>query len=131
MALPCNMCATSAIRHMKSIFARHGIPTVTVLQLYGEYDFQHVTLSPLYAQSNGKAEKGVHIIKQLLKKTQISNSATYLELLSILSYRTSPLEHGMSPAELLMGWRLRHNSIHCTKETRWDKNGINCKRGKK
>ncbi|KAK1796050.1 hypothetical protein P4O66_009145 [Electrophorus voltai] len=29
--------------------------------------FQHVTSSPLYVQSNGKAEKGVHIVKQLLK----------------------------------------------------------------
>ena len=63
-----------------------------------------MTSSPLYAQSNGKAEKGVHIVKQLLKKAQESNSDPYLAL---LSYRASPLEHGMSPAELLMGRRLR------------------------
>jgi hypothetical protein len=63
-----------------------------------------VTSSPLYAQSNGRAEKAVHIVKQLLKKAQESNSDPYLAL---LSYRASPLEHGMSPAELLMGRRLR------------------------
>lgn len=69
-----------------------------------EYDFQHVTSSPLFAQSNGKAEKGVHIVKQLLRKAQDSGSDPYLAL---LSYRASPLEHGKSPAELLMGRRLR------------------------
>lgn len=59
-----------------------------------------MTSSPLYAQSNGKAEKGVHIVKQLLKKAQDSSSDPYLAL-------SLPLEHGMSPAELLMGRRLR------------------------
>ncbi|KAA8577518.1 hypothetical protein FQN60_009173 [Etheostoma spectabile] len=69
-----------------------------------EYDFCHVTSSPLYAQSNGKAEKGVHIVKQLLKKARESDSDPCLAL---LSYRASPLEHGLSPAEILMGRRLR------------------------
>lgn len=63
-----------------------------------------MTSTPLYAQSNGKAEKGVHIVKQLLKKAQESHSDPYLAL---LSYRASPLEHGLSPAEILMGRRLR------------------------
>ncbi|XP_056158097.1 thyrotropin receptor-like [Lampris incognitus] len=59
---------------------RHGIPNTVVSdnrpcfnskewQKFAEqYDFRHVTSSPLYAQSNGKAEKGTHILKQLLKK---------------------------------------------------------------
>ena len=51
------------------------------------YDFNHVTSSPLYAQSNGKAEKGVYILKQLLKKAADSSSDPYLAL---LSYRASP-----------------------------------------
>ncbi|KAL7868194.1 hypothetical protein SRHO_G00095780 [Serrasalmus rhombeus] len=66
------------------------------------YDFQHVTSSPLYVQSNGKAEKGVHIVKRLLKKAKDSNADPYLAL---LSYRASPLEHGISPA--LMRRKLR------------------------
>lgn len=32
------------------------------------YGFEHVTSSPLYPQSNGLAEKGVQIVKRLLKK---------------------------------------------------------------
>ncbi|XP_049342057.1 uncharacterized protein LOC125806165 [Astyanax mexicanus] len=70
---------------------------------------EHVTSSPLYAQSNGKAEKGVHIVKQLLKKAKDCNADPYLAL---LSYRASPLEHGMSPAELLMRRKLRTTLPH-------------------
>lgn len=127
MALLPSMSATSVIRHMKSIFARHGIPQIVYSDngpcysckefqdFAREYDFQHVTSSPLYAQSNGKAEKGVHIVKQLLKKARDSNSDPYLAL---LSYRASPLEHGMSPAELLMGRRLRTTIPHTAQKKR-------------
>lgn len=116
MALLSNMSATCVVTHMKSIFARHGIPQIVYsdngpcyscreFQLFAEeYDFKHVTSSPLYPQSNGKAEKGVHIVKQLLKKARDSKADPYLAL---LSYRASPLEHGRSPAELLMGRQLR------------------------
>ena len=125
MALLQNMSATCVITHMKSVFARHGIPQIVYsdngpcysckeFQSFAEeYDFQHVTSSPLYAQSNGKAEKGVHIVKQLLKKAKDSNSDPYLAL---LSYRASPLEHGMSPAELLMGRRIRTTLPHVEKQ---------------
>lgn len=116
MALLSNMSATCVITHMKSIFARHGIPQIVhsdngpcyscrEFQLFAqEYDFKHVTSSPLHPQSNGKAEKGVHIVKQLLKKAQDGKADPYLAL---LSYRASPLEHGKSPAEILMGRKLR------------------------
>ncbi|KAI3354718.1 hypothetical protein L3Q82_004511 [Scortum barcoo] len=90
MALLQSMSATYVITHMKSVFARHGIPQIVYsdngpcyscreFQSFAEeYDFQLVTSSPLYAQSNGKAEKGVHIVKQLLKKAKDSNSGPYL-----------------------------------------------------
>lgn len=70
----------------KSIFARHGIPHTVMSdngqcfnskewQVFAEvYDFKHVKSSPLYAQFNGKAEKGGHILKQLFKKASDSNS---------------------------------------------------------
>lgn len=53
-----------------------------VARLATQYDFKHVTSSPVYAQSNGKAEKGVHILKQLVKKAADSNSDSSLALLS-------------------------------------------------
>uniref|UniRef100_A0A8C5EM65 Integrase catalytic domain-containing protein n=1 Tax=Gouania willdenowi TaxID=441366 RepID=A0A8C5EM65_GOUWI len=107
----CYMC----YQHTKSIFARHGIPQIVhsdngpcysckeFKDFAEEYNFRHMTSSPLFPQSNGKAEKGVHIVKQILKKAQDSGSDPYLAL---LSYRALPLEHGKSPAELLMGRRL-------------------------
>ena len=110
MALLPNMSATCVIKHMKSIpqivYSDNG-PSYSCKEFQNfaeDYDFQHVTSSPRYAQSNGKAEKGVHIVKQLLKRAKESGSDPYLAL---LSYRASPLEHGMSPAEILMGRRLR------------------------
>lgn len=50
-------------------------------------------------QSNGLAERSVRNIKSMLTKA----GDPYLAL---LSYRTTPLHNGFSPAELLMGRRL-------------------------
>nr|AAI24691.1 Zgc:153522 [Danio rerio] len=116
MALLTNLTSTCVITHAKSIFARHGIPQIVVSdngpcfnckewqKFAAQYDFKHITSSPHYAQSNGQAEKGVHILKQLLKKAADSDSDPYLAL---LSYRASPLQRGFSPAELLMKRKLR------------------------
>ncbi len=116
MALLANLSSTCVITHAKSIFARHSIPHTVVSdngpcfsskewqKFAVQYDFKHVTSSPHYAQSNGQAEKGVHILKQLLKKAADSDSDPYLAL---LSYRASPLQCGLSPAELLMKRKLR------------------------
>ncbi|KAK5892302.1 hypothetical protein CesoFtcFv8_012692 [Champsocephalus esox] len=54
----------------------------------------------MFAQSNGEAERHVQTVKQLLKKAK----NTYLAL---LAYRATPLANGHSPAQLLMGRRLR------------------------
>ena len=100
------------VLHMKSIFARHGIPEILTSdngpeyaseefrKCVREYAFQHVTSSPKYPQSNGAAERAVQTMKSLLKK----ENDPYMAL---LAYRTSPLENGASPAELLMGRKLR------------------------
>ena len=67
------------ITHLKSIFARHGIPQVVVSdngpqyssemfrKFASEYSFTHVTSSPKYPQSNGEAERAVRTMKSLLK----------------------------------------------------------------
>lgn len=104
--------AEEVIAHMKSMFARHGIPELIMSDngpqysceafsvFAREYQFQHVTSSPLYPQSNGEAERAVKTIKGLLKK----EGDPYLAL---LSYRATPLQIGFSPSELLMGRKLR------------------------
>ena len=61
------------------------------------YDFNHITSSPLYPQSNGLAE---HMVK-LVKKLVILTPDTQMVL---LTYCATPLPCcGYSPAELLMG----------------------------
>ena len=100
------------IEHMKSHFARHGIPELLnsdngpqyaseeFRKFVGVYSFQHVTSSPRYPQSNGAAERAVQTIKSSMKK----EDDPYLGL---LAYRSSPLGNRVSPGELLMGRKLR------------------------
>uniref|UniRef100_A0A3Q2WLY7 Integrase catalytic domain-containing protein n=1 Tax=Haplochromis burtoni TaxID=8153 RepID=A0A3Q2WLY7_HAPBU len=54
----------------------------------------------MYPQANGEAERAVRTIKDLWKK-----DCDYTR--ALLAYRATPLEHGLSPAQLLMGRHLR------------------------
>ncbi|UYV73932.1 K02A2.6-like [Cordylochernes scorpioides] len=105
--------ANVVVRGCKSIFARHGIPETVVsdngtqfeaarefANFARQYGFTHVTSSPRFPQSNGMAEAGVKIAKLILKKNQDPS-------LGLLEYRSTPLENGYSPAELLMGRKPR------------------------
>ncbi|KAF7642853.1 hypothetical protein LDENG_00249640 [Lucifuga dentata] len=105
------------IRHLRSQFARHGIPEVlisdnapqfssdTFKRFSVEWGFQHMMSSPHFPQSNGLAERGVQTVKSMLKKIHANDGDPYLALLNL---RNTPLEDvGVSPAQLLMGRRLR------------------------
>ncbi|UYV80861.1 K02A2.6-like [Cordylochernes scorpioides] len=110
-----NLTAQEVISRLKSIFARHGIPE-TVRSDNGpqfqkvlgsefskfskEWSFKHITSSPKFPQSNGFIEAIIKKIKQSFKKEEDC-------YLTLQAYRTMPLESGYSPAELLMGRRLR------------------------
>eukprot|EP00105_Crassostrea_gigas_P036724 XP_019920872.1 PREDICTED: uncharacterized protein K02A2.6-like [Crassostrea gigas] len=68
-------------------------------------EFDHITSSPHYPQSKGKAEHAVKIAKQILKKAKHSKSDPYLAL---LDYRNTPTQHvGTSQAMRLMGRRTK------------------------
>ena len=66
-----------------------------------QYGFEHCTSSPNYPQSNSEAERAVKTIKALLSKSDDD------PLLALLTYRSTPLHNGFSPAKLLMGRKLR------------------------
>ncbi|XP_052751506.1 uncharacterized protein K02A2.6-like [Galleria mellonella] len=68
------------------------------------WGFNHVTSSPNYPQANGKSERAVQTIKMILKKSIKSNGDFDLAL---LNYRNTPRDGLSSPAQLLMGRRLR------------------------
>ena len=104
--------SSDVITHMKSIFARHGVPESLIsnngpqyaaevfTSFAKEYGFRHVTSSPRYPQGNGATERAVRTVKNLLVKSEDP-------YIALISYRSTPLENGYSPAELLMGRKLR------------------------
>ena len=67
----------------------------------------HVTSSPLFAQSNDKAEAAVKICKKLLQK----NNANLQ--FAVFTHKSSPMSSGFSPAQLFLG--RRHNTNLPTK----------------
>ncbi|XP_060561973.1 uncharacterized protein K02A2.6-like [Ruditapes philippinarum] len=69
-----------------------------------DWNFKHVTSSPGYSQSNGFIEKMVSIAKKSMKKCHETKTDPYL---AFLEYRNTPLNCGYSPAQLLMGRRLK------------------------
>ncbi|KAF7646649.1 hypothetical protein LDENG_00184290 [Lucifuga dentata] len=104
--------AKQMIARFKAAFARYGCPEVLVTDngpqcschdfahFARDYDFTHVTSSPRYPHSNGEAERAVRTVKSLLDKEGDFHKA-------LLAYRAIPLAHGSSPAQLLMGRRIR------------------------
>ena len=107
-----NTSSASIVNNLKSMFARHGIPEIVVTDNGPQYSsqtfsafadahgFTHRTSSPRYPQSNGVSERAVKTIKGLLKKSEDQYE-------TLLAYRSTPLSNGYSPAELLMGRKLR------------------------
>lgn len=125
IALLRTMSSSETIRHLQSMFARHGIPdelrtdngsqftSREFQQFVQKYKFQHNTSSPLFPQSNGMAERAVQTVKELIRSSTDPYSA-------LLAYRTTPLEHGYSPAQLLFGRQLK-TSLPITIEQRQPK----------
>ena len=107
----------SVLRELLSMFARFGLPDVLVSDngpQFASAEFAvfvkqkgitHVTSSPHYAQSKGKAENAVKTLKLLFAKAKQSGESEYMAL---LDWRNTPSE-GMStsPAQRLMGRRCK------------------------
>ncbi|KAJ3661862.1 hypothetical protein Zmor_006241 [Zophobas morio] len=100
------------IAKLKTLFSRFGIPEIVrsdngpqfqseFKKFAYDYDFHHITSSPYFPQSNGCIEAAVKIAKSLIKKNPGGLD------LALLAYRTTPLDCGYSPSELLMNRKLR------------------------
>lgn len=69
------------------------------------YEFNHITSSPAYPQSNGKAENSVKTTGLIMLKALEAGSDPYLGL---LDFRNTPTEGlGTSPAQRLFGRRTK------------------------
>ncbi|VDI72881.1 Hypothetical predicted protein [Mytilus galloprovincialis] len=122
MCLPLNSTNTTAIvEALKSIFATHGIPTTLrsdngpqfssseFKKFSKELGIDHQTSSPHFQSANGEAERSIQTVKNLWRKSDDKH-------LSLLDYRTTPLEGiDLSPSQLLMGRRPR-NTLPTSKE---------------
>ena len=93
---------TQAVVHeLKTMFARFGIPEILVtdngpqfssneFQVFASsWSFNHVTTSPRYPQSNGKAENAVRTIKRLFEKCKETGVS---EFQGLLDWRNTPSE---------------------------------------
>ena len=116
--------AKEVILKLKAHFARHGIPDRVVsdngppfnsqdfVQFAKTFGFEHVTSSPGYPQSNGKAESAVKAAKTLMKKALDSKTDPYLALLELRNIPGEKVKS--SPAQRLFGRRTR-TSVPVTK----------------
>ena len=107
---PNDQSSSRVISVLKELFSTHGIPDIIVsdngpqfssdaFRLFTtEYDF--MTSSPKYPRANGEVKRAVSTVKALLCKNEHPYPA-------LLAYRSTPLQNGFSPSELLMGCRLK------------------------
>ena len=108
--------SSSVITALKAIFSRHELPEVVrsdngpqfsshdFSRFANTYNFNHVTSSPFYPQSNGQAERTVQTVKGIIQKSTDP-------FMALLSYRSTPMPWcGLNPAELCIG-RLIKSSV--------------------
>ncbi|XP_028672669.1 uncharacterized protein K02A2.6-like [Erpetoichthys calabaricus] len=109
--------SSTVIHKLKAHFTRHGIPDTVISDNGPQYssqefkqfriawEFRHVTSSPAYPQSNGKAESAVKTAKQLMGKATRAKADPYL---AILEHRNTPSQgFNTSPAQRLMSRRTK------------------------
>ncbi|XP_050533909.1 uncharacterized protein K02A2.6-like [Daktulosphaira vitifoliae] len=123
----------SVVIKLKEVFSKFGIPNEVVAdnmpfgsvnfhQFAKEWNFKITNTSPQHAQSNGLAEKGVGIAKNMLKKCLY----TGLDFeLCLLMYRNTPVAGlSYSPAQLLQSRELRSTLI--VKDNNLKPNVVEC-----
>ena len=103
---------TSVINACKEIFARHGVPeqfhsdnapyySCSQFQKFAEdWQFIHTSSSPGHAQSNGKAESAVKIVKHILDTSEDPWRA-------LMEWRATPNRDFPSPSERLYNRKIR------------------------
>ncbi|XP_062593536.1 uncharacterized protein K02A2.6-like [Saccostrea cucullata] len=107
-----SLTSAHVIGKLKNILARWGIPEELVTdngtqftsdsfkKFAAKYGFAHTTTSPHYPQANGEAESAVKTAKRILQQDDI--------FVALMAYRSTPISTtGVSPAELIMGRRIR------------------------
>ena len=114
-----NVISEATIKALRPILANHGLPELIVSDngtSFTSSEFQeftkrngirHITTAPYHPATNGLAERAVQTLKEGRKKSANGDLETRLAQF-LFKYRTTPHSTtGVSPAELLMGRKLR------------------------
>lgn len=111
--------ALSAITVLRELFATHGLPDVLVsdngsaftseefAKFMKHNQIRHTTIAPYHASTNGQAERFVQTTKEGLSKLTDGDWKTKLARFLLHQHVTPCSATGRSPAELLMGRRLK------------------------
>ena len=85
-----SMSSNALIKFLKWNVSTHGVPSMLITDngpnyssrefagLAHKYEFRHVTRSPHYPKSNGRAELAVKVVKNLLKKARKEKQDIYI-----------------------------------------------------
>jgi len=119
-----NLATKGVTKVLGEMFSRYGVPEEVMsdngpqfssaeFRVFArEWGFKHVTSSPHYPQSNGKAENAVKTVKRLFTKCRDAKKSEYQAL---LDWRNTPTEGmGTSPAQRFLGRRCRTLLPSCT-----------------
>ena len=119
----------ATLSRLRMLFANHGLPEVVVSdngssftsaefkEFMSRNGIKHITTAPYHPSSNGQAERAVQTVKAGLRKMKGPLETRVARFL--LKYRATPqTTTGLTPAELLMGRKLRThlNLLYPTKE---------------
>ena len=110
---------TTTVEKLRRIFAAHGLPSTVVSDngsVFTSEEFyifmnrngiHHIRTTPYHPASNGQVERAVQIFKEGIKRHTTGSLETRINRF-LFHYRTTPhTTTGVTPAELLMGQRLR------------------------
>jgi hypothetical protein len=110
----------NTIHHLREIFSHHGLPEILVSDnatIFKSAEFQEFCarqgirqrfIAPGNPSTNGQAERFCQTLKAKLKCMQLERGNLHEKLCSLLfRYRTTPLNSGLSPAQLMFGRNLR------------------------
>ncbi|XP_013925140.1 PREDICTED: uncharacterized protein LOC106551546 [Thamnophis sirtalis] len=97
--------ADALVATLHHLFATHGLPDVLVSD--NGPRIQHALISPSHPASNGLAERAVRSVKEALAKMDHLPWQQRIDDFLLAHHSTPSPESNTSPAELLMGRRLR------------------------